>query len=186
MKNSTFRTSIYVSVAIVGIHAILTPQQVQAKIVPTLPSELGATSTIVTPTAPQIEITGGQVVGANQFHSFSQLNVTTDQTANFQSAEDVQSGYSYYPYSVRPCIPISSNNITLPPSIANSNASSNPDVRLKNATTSPKSLTLPNSSPIKTSVSMGILKIESAPEAKGILTHKATQQIATDPANKSN
>jgi filamentous hemagglutinin family protein len=70
--------------------AVLNSSGVQAQIVQTLPGELGATGTIVTPTATQIEITGGQVAGTNQFHSFSQFNVTTDQIANFQSAAGVQ------------------------------------------------------------------------------------------------
>ncbi len=64
--------------------------QVQAQIVPTPTGDLGATGTVVTPTGPQIDITGGTQAGSALFHSFTQFDVSQGQTANFQTPADIQ------------------------------------------------------------------------------------------------
>jgi filamentous hemagglutinin family protein len=50
------------------------------------------TNTLVNTTANQLDITGGQTSsnGANLFHSFSQFDLNTGQTANFQSNSTIQ------------------------------------------------------------------------------------------------
>jgi filamentous hemagglutinin family protein len=65
------------------------PSSVRAQSI--VPSADG-TSTVVTPTDNQIDITGGQLSsdGANLFHSFSQFNLNQNQTANFLSNPSIQ------------------------------------------------------------------------------------------------
>jgi filamentous hemagglutinin family protein len=62
---------------------------VKAQIVPSAPNTPGATGTMVTPGI-SIDITGGQTVGTNLFHSFSQFGIPQGQVANFQTAAEIK------------------------------------------------------------------------------------------------
>jgi filamentous hemagglutinin family protein len=68
----------------------LSATSASAQIVPTPTGDLGTTGTIVTPIGTTLDITGGVENNTALFHSFSQFDVSQGQTANFQTAPNIQ------------------------------------------------------------------------------------------------
>jgi filamentous hemagglutinin family protein len=88
MRNS-FRLTLLTTIGLSTIAALsLIAPPAQAQIVPTAIGAPGATGTIVTPDGGQIS--GGQTIGANLFHSFSQFSVSPGATADFQTTAAIQ------------------------------------------------------------------------------------------------
>jgi filamentous hemagglutinin family protein len=77
------RTIMPLSLAFLGV--TLGTQAVQAQISETLPGQPGATNTGVDTVGTVTNITGGETVGTNLFHSFSQFSLPQNETANFQT-----------------------------------------------------------------------------------------------------
>jgi filamentous hemagglutinin family protein len=68
----------------------LSATSASAQIVPTPTGDLGTTGTIITPIGTTLDITGGVENNTALFHSFSQFDVSPGQTANFQTAPNIQ------------------------------------------------------------------------------------------------
>jgi filamentous hemagglutinin family protein len=89
MKNHTAQ-AVYSTIGAVTFGLAMNATTVQAQIIATPTGDPGATGTIITPINTQIDITGGTQAGSALFHSFTQLDISKGQTANFQTPADVQ------------------------------------------------------------------------------------------------
>ncbi|MEB3274710.1 MAG: filamentous hemagglutinin N-terminal domain-containing protein, partial [Prochlorothrix sp.] len=79
MGNLCSATTLFVPATVVSLLTLTGPLVLAQPIVP----NADGTGTQVTQSGNQIDITGGTMAGSNQFHSFEQFNVPTDNTANF-------------------------------------------------------------------------------------------------------